>query len=109
LAHFFGYDVNDDDLRHFRQPHSRTPGHPEVGVTPTVEVTEQAPWVRVSPMVSVWPSPSEFSGRSSAPGRVSHRTWVVAGDGCLQEGISHEAASLAGRWGHRRSDRYLRR
>ena len=98
LAHSFGYDVQPDDLRSFRQPHSRTPGHPESGVTPTVEVTTGPLGQGFANGVGM--AIAERVLRSDyGPELVNHRTWVVAGDGCLEEGISHEAASLAGSLG----------
>jgi len=95
LAHTFGYDVTSDDLKAFRQPHSRTPGHPEVGVTPTVEVTTGPlgqGFANGVGMALAQRVLQQQYGREL----VNHHTWVVVGDGCLQEGVSHEAASLAG-------------
>jgi transketolase len=95
LAHVFGYDVSRDDLRAFREPHSRTPGHPEYGLTPTVEVTTGPLGQGVSNGVGM--AIAERILRSDyGEELVNHRTWVFASDGCLEEGISHEAASLAG-------------
>jgi transketolase len=98
LAHCFGYDVQPEDLRAFRQPHSRTPGHPENGVTPTVEVTTGPLGQGIANGVGM--AIAERILRSDyGEDLVNHRTWVIAGDGCLEEGISHEAASLAGSLG----------
>jgi transketolase len=98
LAHVFGYDVQPEDLRSFRQAHSRTPGHPEKGVTATVEVTTGPLGQGIANGVGM--AIGERILRSDfGPELVNHRTWVVAGDGCLEEGISHEAASLAGSLG----------
>ena len=98
LAHAFGYDVKTEDLRAFRQPHSRTPGHPENGVTDTVEVTTGPLGQGIANGVGM--AISERILRSDFGDElVDHRTWVIAGDGCLEEGISHEAASLAGSLG----------
>ncbi|MDE3223040.1 MAG: transketolase [Acidobacteriota bacterium] len=98
LAHTFGYDVSVDDLRQFRQAHSRTPGHPENGVTPTVEVTTGPLGQGVANGVGM--ALAERVLRTQfGDDLVSHRTWVIAGDGCLEEGVSHEAASLAGSLG----------
>ncbi|NNN00407.1 MAG: transketolase [Acidimicrobiaceae bacterium] len=95
LAHAFGYDVTANDLRAFRQAHSRTPGHPEAGVTDTVEVTTGPLGQGLANGVGM--AIAERILRSDfGADLVDHRTWVVAGDGCLEEGISHEAASLAG-------------
>jgi transketolase len=95
LAHEFGYDLQVDDLRAFREPHSRTPGHPERGLAPTVEVTTGPLGQGVSNGVGM--SIAERILRTDfGEDLVNHRTWVLASDGCLEEGISHEAASLAG-------------
>ncbi|MGD0055248.1 MAG: transketolase [Acidimicrobiales bacterium] len=95
LAHVFGYDVTEADLRAFRQPHSRTPGHPERGVTATVEVTTGPLGQGVANGVGM--AIAERILRSDyGEELVDHRTWVLASDGCLEEGVSHEAASLAG-------------
>ncbi|HEY7931260.1 MAG TPA: transketolase [Acidimicrobiales bacterium] len=98
LAHTFGYDVSVDDLRHFRQPHSRTPGHPENGVTPTVEVTTGPLGQGIANGVGMALAERVLRAQFGEE-LVNHRTWVIAGDGCLEEGISHEAASLAGSLG----------
>ncbi len=98
LAHSFGYDLTEDDLRGFRRPHSRTPGHPESGLTPTVEVTTGPLGQGIANGVGM--AIAERILRSDyGPELIDHRTWVIAGDGCLEEGISHEAASLAGSLG----------
>lgn len=98
LAHAFGYDVSQDDLRAFRQPHSRTPGHPEVGVTETVEVTTGPLGQGFANGVGMTMA-ERLLRATYGEDLVNHRTWVIAGDGCLQEGISHEAAALAGHLG----------
>ena len=98
LAHAFGYDVRAEDLLAFRQPNSRTPGHPENGVTATVEVTTGPLGQGVANGVGM--AIAERILRSDhGVDLVNHRTWVIAGDGCLEEGVSHEAASLAGALG----------
>ena len=98
LAHLFGYDVTLEDLRNFRQLHSRTPGHPENGVTPTVEVTTGPLGQGIANGVGMAVA-ERILRHDFGEELVSHRTWVIAGDGCLEEGISHEAASLAGAQG----------
>jgi len=98
LAHEFGYDMTPEDLRAFRQPHSRTPGHPERGVAPTVEVTTGPLGQGIANGVGM--AIAERILRSDyGSDLVDHRTWVIAGDGCFEEGVSHEAASLAGSLG----------
>ena len=98
LAHVFGYDLSLEDLRNFRQPHSRTPGHPENGVTPTVEVTTGPLGQGIANGVGMAIA-ERILRHDFSEELVSHRTWVIAGDGCLEEGVSHEAASLAGALG----------
>ena len=98
VAHFFGYDVSVEDLRRFRQPLSRTPGHPENGVTPTVEVTTGPLGQGIANGVGMAMA-ERILRHDHGADLVDHRTWVIAGDGCLEEGISHEAASLAGSLG----------
>ena len=98
LAYEFGYDLTTEDLRAFRQPHSRTPGHPERGVAPTVEVTTGPLGQGIANGVGM--AIAERILRSDyGSDLVDHRTWVIAGDGCMEEGVSHEAASLAGSLG----------
>ncbi|MFL6674964.1 MAG: transketolase [Massilia sp.] len=101
LLHLAGYDVSIDDLKNFRQLHSKTPGHPEVGITPGVETTTgplgQGIANAVGMALSEWLLASEFN----RPGFdvVDHYTYAFLGDGCLMEGISHEVCSLAGTLG----------
>jgi transketolase len=98
LLHLSGYDLPMDELRHFRQLHSKTPGHPEVGVTPGVETTTGPLGQGISNAVGMALAErllaAEFN-RTDLP-IVDHHTYVFLGDGCLMEGISHEACSLAG-------------
>jgi transketolase len=98
LLHLSGYDLSMDDLRNFRQLHSKTPGHPEVHITPGVETTTgplgQGIANSVGMALAEWLLAKEFN----RPGFdiVDHHTYAFVGDGCLMEGISHEVASLAG-------------
>ncbi len=98
LLHLSGYDLSMDDLRGFRQLHSRTPGHPEVGITPGVETTTgplgQGLANAVGMALAERLLASEFNRAEQSV--VDHLTYVFVGDGCLMEGISHEACSLAG-------------
>ena len=98
IARAFGYGLSREDLQAFRQPHSRTPGHPEVGVAPTVEVTTGPLGQGLANGVGMAIAERLLRSQYGA-GLVDHRTWVIAGDGCIEEGISHEAASLAGSLG----------
>jgi transketolase len=95
LANAFGYDLDRDDLVAFRQAHSRTPGHPEAGVAPTVEVTTGPLGQGIANGVGMAIAERVLRAQYGES-LVDHRVWVIAGDGCLEEGISHEAASLAG-------------
>jgi transketolase len=101
LLHLTGYDLPIDELKRFRQLHSKTPGHPEHGVTPGVETTTgplgQGLANAVGMALAEWLLASEFNRPGHAV--VDHHTYAFVGDGCLMEGISHEAASLAGTWG----------
>ena len=94
LLHLFGYGVSVDDLRAFRQLGSATPGHPEYGHTPGVETTTGPLGQGLATGVGMALAERMLAARYGSI--VDHRTWVIAGDGCLMEGISHEAASLAG-------------
>jgi transketolase len=101
LLHLTGYDLSIEDLKNFRQLHSKTPGHPEYGYTEGVETTTgplgQGLCNAVGMALAEKLLAAEFN-RDSLP-IVDHHTWVFLGDGCLMEGISHEACSLAGTWG----------
>jgi transketolase len=101
LLHLTGYDLPLAELRHFRQLHSKTPGHPEFGVTPGVETTTGPLGQGLANAVGMALSERLLAAEFNRPGHdiVDHRTYAFAGDGCMMEGISHEACSLAGTWG----------
>ncbi|MEO7432199.1 MAG: transketolase [Dokdonella sp.] len=101
LLHLTGYDLPLDELKRFRQLHSKTPGHPELGMTPGVETTTGPLGQGLSNGVGMALAEAllarEFNRDGHAP--IDHHTYVFLGDGCLMEGISHEVASLAGTLG----------
>jgi transketolase len=101
LLHLTGYDLPMAQLKQFRQLHSQTPGHPEHGVTPGAETTTGPLGQGISNAVGFALAEKLLSGQFNRPGFeiVSHYTYVFLGDGCLMEGISHEACSLAGTLG----------
>ncbi|CAJ1584334.1 transketolase [[Mycobacterium] wendilense] len=101
LLHLFGYDLPMSELRKFRQLGSRTPGHPEFGHTPGVETTTGPLGQGIANGVGMALAERMLAARCNTAEHtvVDHRTWVLAGDGDLMEGLSHEAASLAGRLG----------
>ena len=101
LLHLSGYDVSIDDLKQFRQLHSKTPGHPEFGYTPGVETTTGPLGQGITNAVGMAIAEKTLAGQFNRDGHniVDHHTYVFLGDGCLMEGISHEACSLAGTLG----------
>ncbi|MEH6421690.1 transketolase [Pseudomonas sp. CGJS7] len=101
LLHLSGYDLPIEELKRFRQLHSRTPGHPENFETPGIETTTGPLGQGFANAVGMALGEKLLAQRFNREGHaiVDHRTWVFMGDGCLMEGISHEAASLAGTWG----------
>lgn len=101
LLHLTGYDLPIDELRRFRQLHSRTPGHPEVGITPGVETTTGPLGQGLANAVGMALAQALLAGEFNRPGHtlIDHDTYAFVGDGCLMEGISHEACSLAGTLG----------
>ncbi|MBE0614376.1 MAG: transketolase [Burkholderiales bacterium] len=98
LLHLTGYALPMEELRRFRQLHSKTPGHPEVGVTPGVETTTGPLGQGVANAVGMALAERLLAAEFNRPGLdlVDHHTYVFLGDGCLMEGVSHEACSLAG-------------
>ena len=100
LLHLTGYDLPMSELRNFRQLHSKTPGHPEHGLTPGVETTTGPLGQGIANAVGMALSEKLLGAHFNRPGHaiVDHRTYVFLGDGCLMEGISHEACALAGAW-----------
>jgi len=98
LLHLTGYDLPLEELRSFRQLHSKTPGHPEVGLTPGVETTTGPLGQGLANAVGMALAERMLAHRFNRPGLpiVDHRTYAFVGDGCLMEGVSHEVASLAG-------------
>ena len=101
LLHLTGYDLSLDDLKNFRQLHSKTPGHPEYGYAPGVETTTGPLGQGITNAVGMAAAEKALAGQFNQPGHdiVDHHTYVFMGDGCLMEGISHEACSLAGTLG----------
>ncbi|MBI3140453.1 MAG: transketolase [Rhodocyclales bacterium] len=101
LLHLTGYDVSIEDIKQFRQLHSKTPGHPEYGYTPGVETTTGPLGQGVTNAVGMAMAEKLLAAEFNRPGHdvVDHHTYVFLGDGCLMEGLSHEACALAGTWG----------
>ena len=100
LLHLTGYDLPLGELKGFRQLHSKTPGHPEVDVTPGIETTTGPLGQGVSNAVGMALAEKLLAAEFNRAGHaiVDHHTYVFLGDGCLMEGISHEACALAGAW-----------
>jgi transketolase len=100
LLHLTGYDLPIGELKNFRQLHSKTAGHPEVGITPGVETTTGPLGQGVTNAVGMALAEKLLAAEFNKPGHtlVDHHTYVFLGDGCMMEGISHEACALAGAW-----------
>jgi transketolase len=100
LLHLTGYDLPLQELKNFRQLHSKTAGHPEVGITPGVETTTGPLGQGITNAVGMALAEKLLAAEFNRPGHsiVNHHTYVFLGDGCLMEGISHEACALAGAW-----------
>ncbi len=101
LLHLTGYDLPIEELKRFRQLHSKTPGHPEYGLTPGIETTTGPLGQGISNAVGMALAEKLLAAAFNRPGFniVDHHTYVFLGDGCMMEGISHEACSLAGTLG----------
>jgi len=100
LLHLTGYKLPIDELKNFRQLHSKTAGHPEVGITPGVETTTGPLGQGITNAVGMALAEKLLASEFNRDGHaiVDHHTYVFLGDGCLMEGISHEAVALAGAW-----------
>ena len=101
LLHLTGYDLNIEDIKSFRQLHSRCAGHPEYGYAPGVETTTGPLGQGVANGVGFAMAEKLMASQFNKPGHdiVDHQTYVFLGDGCMMEGVSHEACALAGTWG----------
>ena len=101
LLHLAGYDLSIDDLKNFRQLHSKTPGHPEYGYAPGIETTTGPLGQGIANGVGMATAEKVLAAQFNRDGHniVDHNTYVFLGDGCMMEGISHEACSLAGTLG----------
>ena len=101
LLHLSGYDLSMEDIKQFRQLHSRTPGHPEYGYTPGVETTTGPLGQGITNAVGMAIAEKMLAGQFNREGHhlIDHYTYVFLGDGCMMEGISHESCALAGTLG----------
>ena len=101
LVHLTGYNLPIEEIKNFRQLHSKTPGHPEYGYAPGVETTTGPLGQGITNAVGMALAEKVLAGQFNRPNHniIDHHTYVFLGDGCMMEGISHEACSLAGTWG----------
>ncbi|HAC68261.1 MAG TPA: transketolase, partial [Pseudomonas sp.] len=101
LLHLSGYDLSIDDLKNFRQLHSKTPGHPEYGYAPGIETTTGPLGQGIANAVGFALAEKVMAAQFNRDGHqiVDHHTYAFLGDGCMMEGVSHEACSLAGTLG----------
>ncbi|WP_198266518.1 transketolase [sulfur-oxidizing endosymbiont of Gigantopelta aegis] len=101
LLHLTGYELSIDDLKQFRQLHSKTPGHPEYGYAPGIETTTGPLGQGITNGVGMALAEKTMAAQFNRDGHdiVDHYTYVFMGDGCMMEGISHESCALAGTWG----------
>ena len=101
LLHLTGYDLSIEDLKNFRQLHSKTPGHPELGYAPGIETTTGPLGQGIANAIGMALAEKTLAAQFNRDGHdiVNHRTYAFCGDGCLMEGISHEVCSLAGTLG----------
>ncbi len=101
LLHLTGYDLSIEDIKQFRQLHSKTPGHPEYGYAPGIETTTGPLGQGITNAVGMALAEKVLGAQFNRPGHeiVDHHSYVFLGDGCMMEGVSHEACSLAGTWG----------
>jgi transketolase len=101
LLHLSGYDLSIDDLKNFRQLHSKTAGHPEYGYAPGIETTTGPLGQGVTNAIGMAMAEKTLAAQFNRPGHdiIDHHTYTFLGDGCLMEGVSHEACSLAGTLG----------
>ncbi|MGA7950491.1 MAG: transketolase, partial [Thiobacillaceae bacterium] len=100
LLHLTGYELSMEDIKQFRQLHSKTPGHPEYGYAPGIETTTGPLGQGISNAVGMALAEKLLANEFNRPGHdiVNHHTYVFMGDGCMMEGISHESCALAGTW-----------
>jgi transketolase len=101
LLHLSGFDISLEDIKNFRQLHSKTPGHPELGEVPGVDTTTGPLGAGLSNAVGMAMAETMLASRFNRPGQsiIDHFTYVLSGDGCMQEGVSQESISLAGHLG----------